>query len=134
ERLRDGNGIVDGGEYRPANYQSVDTFDAPAPAGPYQSAAPIGSDTFESVFGTDGATMNGTWALYGDDDAGSDPGFISGGWSITFESDEYVCSVGPSAPSDSRADFDGDGRTDVSVFRGSEGNWYLNQSTDGFAG
>ncbi|HSI87426.1 MAG TPA: VCBS repeat-containing protein, partial [Pyrinomonadaceae bacterium] len=31
-----------------------------------------------------------------------------------------------------RADFDGDGRTDVSVFRGSEGNWYINQSTDGF--
>lgn len=31
-----------------------------------------------------------------------------------------------------RADFDGDGRTDVSVFRSSEGNWYLNQSTAGF--
>jgi hypothetical protein len=32
----------------------------------------------------------------------------------------------------SRADFDGDGRTDLSVFRPSEGNWYLNQSTAGF--
>ncbi len=32
-----------------------------------------------------------------------------------------------------RADFDGDGRTDLSVFRGSEGNWYLNQSTAGFS-
>jgi hypothetical protein len=32
----------------------------------------------------------------------------------------------------SRADFDGDGKTDLSVFRGSEGNWYLNRSTDGF--
>ena len=32
----------------------------------------------------------------------------------------------------SRADFDGDGKTDVSVFRPSEGNWYLNQSTAGF--
>ncbi|MBK7705792.1 MAG: VCBS repeat-containing protein [Acidobacteria bacterium] len=31
----------------------------------------------------------------------------------------------------SRADFDGDGRTDVSVFRPSEGNWYLNRSTAG---
>ena len=31
-----------------------------------------------------------------------------------------------------RADFDGDGRTDISVFRGSEGNWYLNRSTAGF--
>ncbi len=32
----------------------------------------------------------------------------------------------------SRVDFDGDGKTDVSVFRPSEGNWYLNQSTAGF--
>ncbi len=32
----------------------------------------------------------------------------------------------------SRADFDGDGRTDVSVYRPSEGNWYLNRSTAGF--
>ncbi len=30
------------------------------------------------------------------------------------------------------ADFDGDGKTDISVFRGSEGNWYLNRSTAGF--
>ncbi len=33
----------------------------------------------------------------------------------------------------SRADFDGDGKTDLSVFRPSEGNWYLNRSTAGFA-
>ncbi len=33
---------------------------------------------------------------------------------------------------EARADFDGDGRTDLSVFRPSEGNWYLNRSTDGF--
>lgn len=32
----------------------------------------------------------------------------------------------------SRADFDGDGKTDVSVFRPSDGNWYLNRSTAGF--
>ena len=31
-----------------------------------------------------------------------------------------------------RADFDGDGKTDLSVFRPSEGNWYLNRSTAGF--
>jgi hypothetical protein len=31
-----------------------------------------------------------------------------------------------------RADFDGDGRTDLSVFRPTEGNWYLNRSTAGF--
>jgi hypothetical protein len=39
---------------------------------------------------------------------------------------------GIAAPVKSRADFDGDGKTDLSVFRPSEGNWYLNRSTDGF--
>ena len=33
-----------------------------------------------------------------------------------------------------RADFDGDGKTDLSVFRPSEGNWYLNRSTAGLLG
>jgi hypothetical protein len=32
------------------------------------------------------------------------------------------------------ADFDGDGKTDVSVFRQSNGTWYLQQSTSGFTG
>jgi hypothetical protein len=32
-----------------------------------------------------------------------------------------------------RSDFDNDGRTDVSVFRPSESNWYLNRSSAGFA-
>lgn len=46
------------------------------------------------------------------------------------------CTPGPGGCSAvtvrSRADFDGDGRTDLSVFRASEGNWYLNRSTAGF--
>jgi len=32
------------------------------------------------------------------------------------------------------ADFDGDGRTDLSVFRQSDGNWYLMRSSQGFTG
>jgi FG-GAP-like repeat len=32
-----------------------------------------------------------------------------------------------------RSDFDGDGRTDLSTFRPSMGNWYLNRSTAGFS-
>ncbi len=31
-------------------------------------------------------------------------------------------------------DYDADGRTDISVFRPTMGNWYLNRSTDGFQG
>ena len=46
-------------------------------------------------------------------------------------SGNYECDSNPPTVR-SRADFDGDGRTDLSVFRPSEGNWYLNRSTDGF--
>ena len=33
-----------------------------------------------------------------------------------------------------RADFDGDGKTDLSVFRAAEGNWYINRSGAGLIG
>ena len=41
-----------------------------------------------------------------------------------------ITAVAANAP---RADFDGDGRTDFSVFRVGEANWYLQRSADGFA-
>ncbi|MCW5960390.1 MAG: M20/M25/M40 family metallo-hydrolase [Pyrinomonadaceae bacterium] len=41
-------------------------------------------------------------------------------------------SIPQAAPSKARADFDGDGKTDVSVFRSSTGTWYMNRSRDGF--
>ncbi|MDQ6787524.1 MAG: M36 family metallopeptidase [Acidobacteriota bacterium] len=43
----------------------------------------------------------------------------------------YSCSQ-INLTSKARADFDGDGKTDLSVFRPAEGNWYLNRSRDGF--
>lgn len=36
-------------------------------------------------------------------------------------------------PARTRFDYDGDGRADVSVYRPSEGNWYVQRSRDGFA-
>ena len=127
--LPTGDGTLNG-EFKPGDNTSGDTFAAPAPAAPYTSAAPVGSGTFASTFGTAGAALNGTWTLYVMDDAGVDTGSMTG-WKLTFESNDYSCVLNTVAKS--RADFDGDGKTDLSVFRPSEGNWYLNNSTAGFS-
>ncbi len=42
----------------------------------------------------------------------------------------YTCAP---VPSNAAFDFDGDGKTDVSVFRPSSNNWFLDRSTAGFA-
>ena len=117
------------GTFRPHNVDTTsDVFPAPAPAAPYLNPAPAGTDTFATAFGTNGSALNGTWTLWIRDDAGADFGTMAG-WKLTFESNDYACNIAVK----SRADFDGDGKTDLSVFRPSEGNWYLNRSTAGFA-
>ncbi len=63
---------------------------------------------------------------------------LSAGLGLTGARPPGMCTPGTgtcsaAAPVKSRADFDGDGRTDLSVFRPSEGNWYLNRSTTGFS-
>lgn len=68
------------------------------------------------------ANPNGTWTLRLSDHGGGDTGAISAA-TLTVETSSSLLA---------RADFDGDGRTDLSVFRPSDGNWYLNRSTDGF--
>ncbi|MCD9185398.1 MAG: M36 family metallopeptidase [Pyrinomonadaceae bacterium] len=116
------------GEYKPTNYAPADTFVTPAPAGPYQNPAPTGSTTFASVFNTGSTTFNGDWKLWVVDDTVADSGTI-GGWKLSFETplciDIFPQGMPPS--------FDGDLRTDVSVFRPSDGNWYMNRSTGGFS-
>ena len=37
--------------------------------------------------------MNGTWSLYVVDDTGTDSGSIINGWKLTFEANDYACSV-----------------------------------------
>ncbi len=119
------------GIFKPtADTTVTDIFAAPAPAAPYNYPATGGSATFGSTFGTTGSGLNGTWSLYVVDDAGADTGTIAGGWSLTIEGQDYACSLAPARP---RADFDGDGRTDLSVFRPSEARWYMKQSTAGLS-
>ncbi|MFZ1700672.1 MAG: M36 family metallopeptidase [Pyrinomonadaceae bacterium] len=71
---------------------------------------------FRFRFGADNNTAAVGW--YIDNVSLTGAGIISG----------FSCSNGGSA---SPADFDGDGRTDLSIFRPSDGNWWLNRSTDG---
>ena len=77
------SGSLSTGTFRPADYAlDSDTFPAPAPAGPYNSAPPNGVSTFASVFGGD--APNGTWSLYADDDAGGGGVSTVAGWTLTF--------------------------------------------------
>jgi len=108
-----------------------------------------GSDVVRYIYAlTGGPTANGASATVGIQKtagAGSvftqvgfnTTGTITPGLQLTGARPAGVCTPGPGGcgvvPTvRSRADFDGDGKTDVSVFRPSEGNWYLNQSTAGF--
>src|SRR6185436_11117349 len=62
---------------------NIDTqFPAPAPAGPYNKAAPRGTATFANTFA--GINVNGTWSLYIVDDNVNSPqtASIAGGWTI----------------------------------------------------
>jgi subtilisin-like proprotein convertase family protein len=78
---------ITSGTYRPGDYDSTETLDTPAPAGPY--------GTVLSVF--NGTNPNGTWSLYVDDDfPPQDGGSIANGWKITIVSTTNSCCTGAS--------------------------------------
>lgn len=79
--LPDSTAIVSG-TYKPASYTGSDNFPAPAPAAPYNPAAPDGAGTFANTF--NGIPPNGTWSLYAVEDAGDAQNTTIAGWSITF--------------------------------------------------
>jgi photosystem II stability/assembly factor-like uncharacterized protein/subtilisin-like proprotein convertase family protein len=77
------SGPIASGTYRPTNHNdalALDSFNAPAPSGPYNSPAVTGSATFASIF--NGADPNGEWLLYVMDDASTFSGAIGGGWCL----------------------------------------------------
>jgi hypothetical protein len=80
------------GTWKPTNHGAGDAFAVPAPAAPHENPGPAGSATFASVFGTASAGLNGTWSLYGVDDASGDVATVTN-WKLTFESNDFVCSV-----------------------------------------
>jgi subtilisin-like proprotein convertase family protein len=116
-----------GGEYRPTNYGAGDPFPSPAPQTGVNSPGPAGSATFDSAFS--GTQANGDWKLYVVDDSGNDTGSFAGGWKLTLDSPLCI-DIFPDFRNS--PDFDGDRRTDISVFRPSNSVWYLNRSTAGF--
>jgi len=83
------------GTFRPGNFLTVqDPFAAPAPAGPYLTPSPGGSDTLTSAFtGAAGGNPNGTWSLFVVDDASGDLGSFAGGWSLTITPLSPTCTT-----------------------------------------
>ncbi len=60
-------------------------------------------------------------------------GSSSNGFDYDFAVVRYGGTCGPGKAARAIGDFDGDGRTDVSVFRPAEGNWYVNGSNGGLS-
>ncbi len=56
-----------------------------------------------------------------------------GGWYILYSTGSYtIATFGQTGDKPIAADYDGDGKADIEVFRPSTGTWYLLQTTAGF--
>ncbi|MEO6392401.1 MAG: VCBS repeat-containing protein, partial [Pyrinomonadaceae bacterium] len=115
------------GTYKPFNYAGdatlepggIDVFPAPGPGSQNYGVANL--DVFN------GTNPNGIWRLYVVDDEAGDTGGIST-WTIDV-------TTTTSRLNNLTSDFDGDGRTDLSVWRDVAGSWYtINSLTNTFAG
>lgn len=79
-----GSGGIASGTYRPtATTTTSVNFPSPAPASPWNFAAPAGSSRFRDIFS---GVPNGTWELYVATHGGTSatPRQIGGGWCLTF--------------------------------------------------
>lgn len=117
------------GTYRPTAYFTGDSFPAPGPLAVYGNPGPAGSGTatFSSVFG--GTNPNGVWNLFVRDFVTGDGGTIAGGWTLE---------ITPSVVNQQHIiDFDGNGRTDLTVVRNTGGGptgqmtWFINLTGPG---
>lgn len=109
------------GTYKPTNVGGGDTLPFILP--PYPNPITLQTATLASVF--NGTEANGAWTLWVVDDATGNDGAIATGWSIDITTGGTY-----GAKRFTSADFNGDGLTDVSVYRPSDNIWYTRRSSD----
>jgi subtilisin-like proprotein convertase family protein len=116
------------GSFKPTNIGTADPFPDVLPSGQiaggeaFPSGTTAGPCTLASSF--NGTDPNGTWSLYVVDDAGGSTGTITGGWSLDITAGGVF-----GAKRFTNADFDGDGKADVSLWSPSTHNWSIRNSS-----